>query len=167
MLGAMFIRYFVELPIPYDRAEAALTGAPGSWVPAVAEDAQNRGERLLADVGFGGRAVRLERQVEVSVGTAMLFVSRMILPLTWKVTSRDALFPSLESDLELAPLGRDRTQLAINANYRPPLGLVGRTLDRALLHRVAEATVKDFLDRIAERLTGGNAGSPPAAAGSG
>jgi hypothetical protein len=25
---------------------------------------------------------------------------------------------------------------------------VGRTVDRVLLHRVAEATVKDFLDRL-------------------
>jgi uncharacterized membrane protein len=45
-------------------------------------------------------------------------------------------------------LGEDRTQLAISASYRPPLGLLGRTADRVLLHRVAEATIKDFLDRI-------------------
>jgi hypothetical protein len=32
------------------------------------------------------------------------------------------------------------------------MGAVGRMLDRALLHRVAEATVKDFLDRVGERL---------------
>jgi hypothetical protein len=32
------------------------------------------------------------------------------------------------------------------------MGAFGRMLDRALLHRVAEATVKDFLDGIAERL---------------
>jgi len=42
-------------------------------------------------------------------------------------------------DMEL-PLPADR--------YQPPLGVVGRTIDRVLLHRVAEATVKDFLDRV-------------------
>ncbi|HEX5903035.1 MAG TPA: hypothetical protein VF028_07985 [Actinomycetota bacterium] len=36
--------------------------------------------------------------------------------------------------------------------YEPPLGLVGRAADRALLHRVAEATFKDFLERVATRL---------------
>jgi hypothetical protein len=44
--------------------------------------------------------------------------------------------------------GGGRTQLAISARYRPPLGAVGRAVDRVLLHRVAEATVKDFLDRV-------------------
>jgi hypothetical protein len=51
-------------------------------------------------------------------------------------------------------LGRDRTQLAISARYRPPLGAVGRVADRVLLHRVAEATVKDFLDQVGERIAG-------------
>jgi hypothetical protein len=32
------------------------------------------------------------------------------------------------------------------------MGLLGRALDRALLHRVAEATAKDFLDRVGEAL---------------
>ena len=36
--------------------------------------------------------------------------------------------------------------------------MVGRTVDRVLLHRVAEATLKDFLDRLAQAIlsqTGG------------
>jgi hypothetical protein len=45
-------------------------------------------------------------------------------------------------------VGEQRTRLAISARYRPPLGAVGRAADRVLLHRVAEATVKDFLDRV-------------------
>jgi hypothetical protein len=32
----------------------------------------------------------------------------------------------------------------------PPLGALGRAIDRALLFRVAEATLKDFLDRVRE-----------------
>jgi hypothetical protein len=30
--------------------------------------------------------------------------------------------------------------------------VIGRALDKALMHRVAEATVKDFLDRVGDRL---------------
>jgi len=30
---------------------------------------------------------------------------------------------------------------------------MGRVLDRAMLHRVAEATVKDFLDRLGSALS--------------
>jgi hypothetical protein len=32
------------------------------------------------------------------------------------------------------------------------MGTFVRILDRTLLHRVAEATVKDLLDRVAERI---------------
>jgi len=55
-------------------------------------------------------------------------------------------------DIEIAALGAMRTQLSMSARYRPPLGMIGRALDKALMHRVAEATVKDFLDRVGERL---------------
>jgi hypothetical protein len=65
----------------------------------------------------------------------------------------ETLIPSLEADIELGELGPGRTQLSISARYTPPLGPLGHALDRALLHRVAEATVKDFLDRVAERLS--------------
>jgi hypothetical protein len=70
------------------------------------------------------------------------------LPLTWEPIGMEGLLPRLEADLEVGSLGGGRTQLAISARYRPPLGAVGRAVDRVLLHRVAEATVKDFLDRV-------------------
>jgi hypothetical protein len=40
----------------------------------------------------------------------------------------------------------------MSARYVPPFGVVGRAMDRAVLSRVAEATLKDFLDRVAERI---------------
>jgi len=70
----------------------------------------------------------------------------------WRATGAERLFPHLEADLEVAALGPSRTQLSISARYRPPMGAMGRALDRALLHRVAEATIKDFLDGVGERL---------------
>lgn len=72
--------------------------------------------------------------------------------MSWRATGPDRLFPQLDADLEVAALGRGRTQLSISARYRPPMGAAGRALDRALLHRVAEATIKDFLDRVGERV---------------
>ena len=61
--------------------------------------------------------------------------------------------PGCDANLELGSLGGDRTQLAISARYRPPLGAIGRAVDRVLLHRVAEATVKDFLDQVGAAIT--------------
>jgi hypothetical protein len=75
-----------------------------------------------------------------------------VLPLRWLPTDAPGLFPALEADLEVAPLPPDRTQLAMSARYLPPLGSIGKAVDRAILYRVAEATLKDFLDRVAAAL---------------
>jgi hypothetical protein len=147
----MFIRCFVNLPMPYQIAEEALMASPGEWLPGLARDADTEGERLLAQVGFGG-AVRIERRVEVSLGEPLHFPSRLVLPIKWKAASAEGLFPELEADLELGPIGPSRTQLSINARYRPPLGVIGRVVDRALLHRMGEATLKDFIENVAERI---------------
>jgi hypothetical protein len=72
--------------------------------------------------------------------------------MTWRATRPEGLFPQLDADIEVASLGAGRTHLSISARYRPPMGVVGRMLDRALLHRVAEATIKDFLDRVGEQV---------------
>ena len=52
----------------------------------------------------------------------------------------------------VAALGKDLTQVGLSARYTPPFGLLGASLDRALLHRVAEATVRDFVERVAAGL---------------
>jgi hypothetical protein len=149
----MFVRYYVEVPLPPNRVEAALIDAPAEWLSALAGEADQRGGGLLAEVGVGPLGPRLGRRVTVSVGTPARLPSKTLLPFTWQPTSGNGMLPDLDGDIELGALGPGRTQLALSARYRPPLGTLGRAADRVLLHRVAEATVKDFLDRIAAALT--------------
>jgi hypothetical protein len=68
------------------------------------------------------------------------------------------LLPTLDGELEVGALGRHRTQLALSGSYEPPLGTVGRTVDRLALHRIAEATIKDFLDRVGTAVSTAPAG---------
>jgi hypothetical protein len=115
--------------------------------------AQERGDGLLTEVGVGPLGTRLRRRVQVELGEPVRFPSMTSLPLTWEPAGLEGLLPRLDADIELGALGEDRTQLAVSARYRPPLGAVGRTVDRVLLHRVAEATVKDFLDRLGHAIS--------------
>jgi hypothetical protein len=149
----MFVRYFLDLPLPFGEVEARLLESPGSWVPGLAREAEDRGERLLAEVGFPvDDEHRFGKEVQIELGAPYRIPSKTLLPLTWRATGAQGLFPLLDADLEVASLGPNRTQLSISARYKPPLGAVGRALDRTLLHRVAEATVKDFVDRVGETL---------------
>jgi hypothetical protein len=69
-------------------------------------------------------------QVAVSPGAPVRFPSMTSLPLTWEPVGMEGLFPRLEADLQIGPLGGERTQLAISARCRPPLGAVGRAVER-------------------------------------
>jgi len=149
----MFARYFVELPVATDEVERALSRDPRGWLPGLAEHANFRGDQLLAQVGFG-EAIRLKRTVVVEMDPPVRLSSKWIFPLRWAASGPAGLFPALDADLEVAPLGTGRTQLAMSARYVPPFGAVGRAIDRAFLSRVAEATLKDFLDRVAEAIVG-------------
>lgn len=148
----VFARYFVELAMEPAKVESALLSDPENWLPGIAGRANRRGDELLADVGFG-EDVRVARTVAIEFGAPVHTPTKTVLPLRWTATGAAGLFPALDADLEIAPLSPERTQLAISARYLPPLGALGRAIDRAVLFRIAEATVKDFLDGVAKALT--------------
>jgi hypothetical protein len=154
----MFARYFIEVPLPADQVERALLDSPAGWLSAIAGAAQERGDGLLVEVGVGPIEAGLRRRVSLRLGKPVRFPSMTSVPLTWEPVGLEGLLPRLDANIELGPLGEDRTQLAISARYQPPLGVVGHALDRVLLHRVAEATLKDFLDRVGQAITLSQAG---------
>jgi hypothetical protein len=41
----------------------------------------------------------------------------------------------------------------LEGTYQPPLGSLGKMMDRALLRRVADSTVKAWTEALAESLT--------------
>ena len=149
----MFVRYYLDLAVPFEEAEKALLSDPSSWVPGFAREAGDVGQDLLAEVGFvAGEDHRIDKAVRIEVGDPYVLPSKTMLPLSWTATGAERIFPQLDADIEIAALGAHRTQLSISARYRPPLGVFGRALDRAMLHRIAEATIKDFLDRVGDRM---------------
>jgi hypothetical protein len=151
----MFVRYYLDIAASFRDVEAAILDDPERWVPGLLRAAEDRGQHLLAEVGFAVDTRRIDKRVEIELGAVTRTPSKTVLPMTWRATRPEGLFPQLDADVEVALLGANRTQLSVSARYRTPMGAVGRMLDRALLHRVAEATVKDFLDRVGEQLGAG------------
>lgn len=77
------------------------------------------------------------------------------LALRWEATGPGSgLFPVLDADLTLSPApgSGSGSVLELTGVYRPPFGLVGQALDRAVLHRVALTTVRRFLAQVAAQL---------------
>jgi hypothetical protein len=146
----MFLRAFVEIRMPAEAAVGALRQLPQTLVESFAVKAIDHGRTVLAEVGFPMAGWRVGKQVEIELGDPVETPSRTWLPLWWKATGPGGFFPSLEGELEAAALGKNLTQIGLSARYKPPFGVVGTTLDRMFLHRVAEATIQDFLQRVAE-----------------
>ena len=146
----MFVYYFVYVDRPFREVERELLDRfedLGAW----ASEAYRDGEDIRARLAVGN-APLLAKEVYLQVGEPIRAHAHTTVPLMWDATGSPGLFPKMLADLLVAPLGSARAQLTFRGSYEPPLGIVGEALDRALLHRVAEASVKGFLDRVAAAL---------------
>jgi hypothetical protein len=142
----------VDVPLSMERIEHGLLGGGdmGMW----AEAAYRRGERLA--VGPGGPA--LTASVELDVGEPVYGTDSVTIPFAWRAIGAAWFFPHMEAEIVLSPITPTLTHLSFRGRYRPPLQLVGAMLDKVAMHRIAEATVRSFLERLADALDGGDNG---------
>jgi len=83
----------------------------------------------------------------------------VLVPIRWEATGpMGRLFPVLDANLIVGTDSRGRAELRITGAYRPPLDGLGEGLDQAGLHRIAGATLKSLLRRIAATLADPAAG---------
>ena len=144
----MLVYDFIRISLPVDLVRYRLLFAVSGLLQQVAEAAYDEGEDLLGRVGPFGPVPGLSKAVKVSAGKVRDRGEGFVMPLRWSATGPAELFPVMEADLEIAPLGADESQLRLSGSYEPPLGSLGRGLDRLLLHQLAEATVRAFLSEL-------------------
>lgn len=143
----MFVYYYVHIERAFlDVEPALLRMLPGlrGW----AEDAYREGERLRTRIGT--QRSKIAKAVEMEIGDPARGATQTWIPLRWEATGVPGLFPTMDADVVIASVAPELTQIALRGSYRVPLGPVGRAVDRAILHRLAEASVKAFVDRIAQ-----------------
>jgi len=148
----MFLKSYTELAADFDRVQIALAREPRPWLSGMAEEVERDGERLLADVGLELGGHQPEGAAHLDVGEPARAGQVTSLPLRLRVDERDRPFPSMEGTLDAAWLGEGRTYLALSLQYEAPSRLSRRAVDRALLHRVAEAIAGQLLGRVAAGL---------------
>lgn len=141
----MLVYYFVHVPGTVEKIAQSLTDSPGE-LTVWAKLAYEGGEELRTRIEPAGWLPA--KEVEIVLGRPRQRLGTVTVPISWKATGPDLLFPVLEGDLIVEAVGVDLTQITLRGSYKPPLGPVGKILDRALFHRLAEACVKNFMDRI-------------------
>lgn len=144
----MHAYYYTEVDRPFDKVEEVvlrLVHRFGDW----STEAYRDGEALRLKMVVGGIAT-VAKSVTMTPGAPDRQPGAARIPLRWEATGSASLFPTMDADLTLVALGDDRTKIALQGNYRPPLGPVGTTLDRFVLHHLAESSVKHFVDKIVD-----------------
>lgn len=148
----MFVRDEVLVDATLEAARERLAKLDG-WFLTAADDAYREGIAALVRVGPLGAAPGISRLVEVRFRSLAAQDHRAGLALRWDVRGvGGSLFPVLDADLVLTSAAENKTMLTLAGTYRPPLGGLGAEIDRLILHRIAEATIRNFLNRIASAL---------------
>lgn len=143
----MFISHSLHLQHPLDRCIAALARGPRTWFPGLSDD-------KVSPVGVRVAGVPVRKRVSVELGEPASIGNWVEIPLTWTATSARKLFPVLTGKVVMAPVEPGVTRLTVSGMYEPPFGRLGREIDEVLMHSVADATIKDLAESIAERLEG-------------
>lgn len=150
-MNGLLIYYFVHIPGSVAEVTAALSLSSGE-MSVWAQMAYRQGEELRLRIDPGRWLPA--KDVELEIGETVALENSTILPISWKAVGGEMLFPIMQADLVVEPLGQEVVKVTFRGSYEPPLGAVGRIIDRALLHRLAEVSVKNFLDRLAIALEG-------------
>ena len=113
------------------------------------------GRAQLAKVGVRLGNVPIYKHVRLQVGNSYVAAHResIMLAVSWTAVGGPPLFPSMEGTLHADPYGPKSTRLTLNARYDAPMGALGSLIDRALMHRLAQSTMDDFVLRLAAALT--------------
>jgi hypothetical protein len=159
----MFVREEARLPVGFAVAHTGLAAqARSGRLLDASQAAYGDGVAGLAKVGPPGMWPSLSKLVMIHVGDMALTVDSARLPLRWEATGPGSgLFPALDADITLTPDGDEATRLILAGVYRPPLGKVGELLDHAILSRIATATIRDFVDRLAQAVEGSSTEDEP------
>ncbi len=148
----MFLHYEAELPLGMSDVERGLK-AVRTDLGSLAIVAYRKGEELRAKVGPATGTVA--KEVRLEIGSPDIHRSGLVYPVKWSAVGPEVLFPRLTAELIVSHVGHDRTKIILDGTYQPPLGQLGKVVDRVLLRRVAESTVKAWMDGLVDSLTAG------------
>ncbi len=145
----MFVQYTTSIPLGLGTVEKVLARLGGE-LDDLADIAYREGEELRSRVGPSSVVAK---SVTLEIGAPELQRRGLVYPIHWSAVGSEALFPEMRADLILTQNGKQETIVTFSGTYDPPLGAVGRALDRALMGRVAEATVRNWVDRLVSAVT--------------
>lgn len=143
---------------PYEQVRDALKRDALNVFQSATKAAASRAQSVAAElrVDFGSIGVKADIRISVKSIDEKVFEAAATpvtqLALEWQAASNPGLFPVMKAELSIYPLTSTETQLDFWGAYEPPLGAVGKAVDAVAGHRIAEASVRRFVDEVAAYL---------------
>jgi hypothetical protein len=106
-------------------------------------------EELRFEIGGGA----VTRRVDAEVGPMETGPASLRVPLHWKASEHPKLFPVMDANLHISDVDGDHIALRVHGVYDAPLGAVGAVADALAGRRVAQKSIRSFLDEVSRRLT--------------
>jgi hypothetical protein len=150
----MFVQDFKIVDQPYEEVVSRFSSGVEPLLESGLGPARDEGERLKVKVAPLGWPAALAKTVRVSPGPVRNVREGVSIVFSWEAEGGSSLFPRLDADIELTPFGPHQTLVELHGNYKPPAGPFGKRADDLLLHRIAESTVRAFLDGVCGNLAG-------------
>ncbi len=152
------IRVYDYVNHPYADVREALIGDANAVFQNATKVAALRAESVASELHIKVAGIEVGADIEISVEAIedepkkikSAQVTR--INLVWEAAKMPRLFPLMKAELSVYPLTSTETQLDLFGNYEPPLGILGSAIDAVVGHRIAEASVHQFIEDVAAYL---------------
>ncbi len=149
------IRVYDYVNHPYQEVKQLLSSDASGVFRNATKVAALRAKSVASELHVNIAGIKVGTDIDISVKAIEDHPKKLrspettVIELEWESSKMPNLFPFMKAELSVYPLTSTETQLVLEGNYEPPLGLLGSVLDAALGHRIAEASVHQFITDVA------------------
>ena len=138
---------------PYERVCDALRMKSNAVFHEATTSAESRAEEVAAGLHVNVAGIEIGKNVAIRIKCYTEVEGKsgkkMTVHLEWQAAEAAGLFPVMNAELDVYPITSTETQLDFRGQYEPPLGLLGQAIDAVVGHRIAQATVHQFMTEVA------------------
>ena len=149
------IRVFDYVNHPYEEVRNVLSSHASTVFSNATKVAALRAKDVASELHIKVAGIEIGTDISISVSAIKDHPKKTKKPATtrlhleWKASKMPNLFPFMKAELSIYPLTATETQLDLEGNYEPPLGMLGKAIDAMVGNRIAEASVHHFIQDVA------------------
>ena len=148
------IRFYDYVNHPYEKVREVLSSGASEVFRNATKVAAQRAKTVASELHVNIAGIEVGTDISISVTDIEEEPKKIMAPaktrieLEWEAAKMPHLFPLMNAELFIYPLTATETQLELKGKYTPPLGLLGKAIDAVAGHRIAEASVHQFIKDV-------------------